>query len=211
MTESSMAHILDLREEEWSIETLKSGFEGIAKLCPDGLIPFTVAFEETVREPPAKKVAATKKHKLVARSSPKEEPELLGIDFACEFPQKSFASLHMHRRIPTFSFARGTLFSEDHAQHLEGYINIFKQLDESGYPDFSILEAPQHTVEAFLPERLSFDMEYNSFLMVFSKAEFQAFKQAVEAPFGGTQHEEGALGIGKTVLAYTYGIILFLP
>ena len=68
----------------------------------------------------------------------------------------------------------------------------------------SLIEVPRHTCQLFLIHRLSFDGPYDTFLYVFNKSEFFKFKHLVEQR-RTVKHEKGPIGIGKTMLCYTYG------
>ena len=73
-----------------------------------------------------------------------------------------------------------------------------------GTLETALVEIPRHTCELFLIHRLSFDRPYETFLYVFNKSEFFNFKNLVEQ-IDTVKHEKGPIGIGKTMLCYTYG------
>ena len=73
-----------------------------------------------------------------------------------------------------------------------------------GTLETALIEVPRHTCESFLIHRRSFDRPYETFLYVFNKSEFFNFKNLVEQ-IDTVKHEKGPIGIGKTILCYTYG------
>ena len=93
----------------------------------------------------------------------------------------------------------------------EGLSSSLRQLHESveACESICIVEVPNHTVGVYLHYRICFDKGLSSFLAVLNKEEFSYFGHEIGRFTDVIQHEQGPSGIGKSVLAYTYGNLIF--
>jgi hypothetical protein len=71
--------------------------------------------------------------------------------------------------------------------------------------NYMILEIPMHTKHCYLPLRISFDSPFDTYLYVFNKREFFEFASEVHRYKDRyLWHELGPIGIGKSLLCYSY-------
>ena len=142
----------------------------------------------------------------------KDKFDTLFPNFSGEFTRNQLAPLLSLRKERSYDLDEFPMYMSNHSVG-----NDFKEallklsaIDSLQEP-FAVIEVPLHTSVNFLPGRIRFDLKFNSYFYVLNKEEFLLFEKKMSSLMTGIIfHEVGPIGIGKTMLCYSYGNLLRL-
>lgn len=166
----------------------------------------TLLAESAEEEPKHKRIALTNHvveitEKTDVMGNVREE-DPFDYNFSSAFSRQQLAPILQPRQDSDVSF-RNFPYSDEDTKLLSSSLEKLAIMDNPNV-ETALIEVPRHTISLFLPHRIVFDDPFDSFVYVFSKKEFEDFKTRVESRVVA-QHEKGPIGIGKSLLAYTYG------
>ena len=114
--------------------------------------------------------------------------------------------LRRRKKLVLLGSAEGS--DDTHITMSDSLMELGHMVEQAGPREIRIVEVPFHTTKRYMIQRISFDPNFSTFFYIMNKEELMYFERLIEyhrRPLGFLVHEKGPMGIGKSMLAYTYG------